>query len=50
MVSRWGEDSEDTHGFLLDSLRREDGARMLEAFPAIRDALRRAEAKGLAQQ
>ncbi len=48
VVSRWGEDAEETNGFLLASLRSERGAGMLEAFPDIRDALRRAEDKGLA--
>ena len=47
VVSRWGEE---TDGFLLDTLRSEGGERMLEVFPAIREALCRAEAKGLAGQ
>src|SRR6185369_13027934 len=50
VVSRWGEDSEETDGFLLGSLRSEGGERMLEVFPAIREALSRAEAGGLAGQ
>jgi hypothetical protein len=50
VVSRWGPWPGEFDGFLLITLRSEWGERTLKTLPATREALRRAEARGLTEQ
>ena len=50
LISRWGADPTDTDGFRVAFLRSEGGANRLRAFPAIQEAMRRAEAGRLMEK